>query len=108
MSKELAVAAVAVFAVTLVRGRGGTGAALGAAVLILHFVPLTRRLLAQRRTVHQLVPFTRLVPINTTNTHGPAIVTLRCERTKIQNETKMKRKKKVMFLDQSVVKIKFH
>lgn len=62
MSEELAVAAVAIFAVSLVCGRGGTGAALRAAVLVLHFVPLAPCLLAQRRAIHQLVSFTRLVP----------------------------------------------
>lgn len=75
VSEELAVAAVAVFAVALVCGRGGAGAALGAAVLVLHFVPVARCLLAQRRTVHQLVPFTRLVPKHHKHTRPSRLVT---------------------------------
>lgn len=80
MSEELAVAAVAVFAVTQVRRRGGAGAALRPTVLVLYVVSLTRGLLAQRRTVHQLVPFTCLVP-KPGRTHIPVIIKFKLGKT---------------------------
>lgn len=60
VSKELAVAAVAVLPVFLVGRRGGTGAPLRAAVFILPLLQLRRRV-AQGPICH-FVPFTCLVP----------------------------------------------
>lgn len=60
VSKELAVAAVAVLPVFLVGGRGGAGAPLRAAIFILALLHLWRWV--AQRPIRHFVPFTCLVP----------------------------------------------
>lgn len=81
MAKELAVAAVTVLSFFLVGGRGGGGAVLGAAVLVLTLLPIVR--LVVRPVGLAAVPFTVRVAVdNMSSTVTPRrLLTLRSEST---------------------------